>query len=198
MTQRHESVDLVGDRTVQYFALAVLVAALTAALAQVTVPYPFSPAPFTLQTVGVYLAGLLLGPVWGALSLLLYLLAGVAGAPVFAGGGAGLGAITGPTGGYLVSFPIAAGVIGGIVHRQVDPRRLDDVSVILQIVGLVVGLAIVYLLGAVRLATATAMSIPTGLVEGAVVFLPGDVAKAVVVMALVTGGYLVQAGEFGG
>lgn len=198
MSQRYESVDLVGDRTVQYFALSVLVAALTAALAQVTVPYPFSPAPFTLQTVGVYVAGLLLGPIWGALSLLLYLLAGVAGAPIFAGGSAGLGSITGPTGGYLVSFPIAAGVIGAIVHRRVEPRRLDEVSIVLQVVALLVGLAVVYLLGAFRLATATAMSLSTGLVEGAVVFLPGDIAKAVVVMALVTGGYLVQAREFGG
>ena len=63
MTTGYESVDLVGDRTVQYFAVAVVVAALTTAFAQVAVPYPLSPSPFTLQTVGVYLAGLLLGPV---------------------------------------------------------------------------------------------------------------------------------------
>lgn len=195
MSQRYESVDLIGDRTVQYFALSVLVAALTAALAQVTVPYPFSPAPFTLQTAGVYIAGLLLGPLWGAFSLLLYLLAGVAGAPVFAGGSAGLGSLAGPTGGYLVSFPIAALVIGGIVHRQVTPRRLDEVSVPLQFGALLAGLAVVYLIGALRLATATALSIQKGLIQGAVVFIPGDVAKAVVVMGLITGGYLVQARE---
>lgn len=190
MAEQHESVDLVGDRTVQYFAVAVLVAALTAAFAQVTVPYPFSPAPFTLQTAGVYLAGLLLGPVWGAFSLLLYLLVGVAGAPVFAGGSAGYGVLVGPTGGYLVSFPIAAGLIGAVVHRRVNPRRLDEVSVPLQVLALVVGLAVVYLVGSVWLSVQLELPLANALVQGGVVFIPGDAAKAVAVMALVTGGYL--------
>lgn len=192
MAEQHEAVELVGDRTVQYFAVAVLVAALTAAFAQVTVPYPFSPAPFTLQTVGVYLAGLLLGPVWGAFSLVLYLLVGVAGAPVFAGGGAGYGSLVGPTGGYLVSFPVAAALIGGLVHRRVEPRRLDDVSVPLQVVALLLGLAVVYVVGSVWLAVQTNLPLVTGLVQGGVVFVPGDVAKAVAVMALVTGGYVAR------
>jgi biotin transport system substrate-specific component len=192
MSEQYESVELVGDRTVQQFALAVLVAALTAALAQVAVPYPFSPAEFTLQTVGVYLAGLLLGPLWGAFALLLYVLVGAAGAPVFAGGSAGFGVVTGPTGGYLVSFPIAAAVIGGLVHRRLEPRRLDAVPVALQVIALLVGLAVVYLIGSVWLARVTELSLVTGLVEGGVVFIPGDVAKAAAVMSLVTGGYLTR------
>lgn len=192
MSEQYESVELVGDRTVQQFALAVLVAALTAALAQVAVPYPFSPAEFTLQTVGVYLAGLLLGPLWGGFALLLYGLVGVAGAPVFAGGSAGFGVVTGPTGGYLVSFPIAAAVIGGLVHRRLRPRRLDTVPVAVQVVALLVGLAVVYLIGSVWLAVVTDQSLVTGLVQGGVVFIPGDVAKAVAVMSLVTGGYFAQ------
>ncbi len=192
MAEQHESVELVGDSTVQYFAVAVLVAALTAAFAQVTVPYPLSPAPFTLQTVGVYLAGLLLGPVWGAFSLVLYLLVGVAGAPVFAGGSAGYGALVGPTGGYLVSFPVAAALIGAVVHRRIDPRRLDEVSVPLQVVALVLGLAVVYLLGSVWLAVQLDLPFATGLLQGGVVFVPGDLAKAVAVMALATGGHLAR------
>ncbi len=190
MAEQHESVDLVGDRTVQYFAVAVLVAALTAAFAQVTVPYPLSPAPFTLQTAGVYLAGLLLGPVWGAFSLVLYVLVGVAGAPVFAGGGAGYGVLVGPTGGYLVSFPLAAALVGAVVHRQVDPRRLDGVSVALQALALGAGLAVVYLVGSVWLSVQLGLPLANALVQGGVVFVPGDAAKAAAVMALVTGGYL--------
>ncbi len=192
MSQRFESVELVDDSTVRYFAVAVLVAALTGALAQVTVPYPFSPAPFTLQTVGVYIAGLLLGPVWGGFALVLYALVGVAGAPVFSGASAGFGVITGPTGGYIVSFPVAAAAIGALVHRQVTPRRLDTVSVVLQVIALFVGLAIIYLIGSVWLATKLELSLGTALVEGGVVFVPGDVAKAAAVMGLVTGGYLAQ------
>lgn len=193
MAEQYESVELVGDNTVQYFAMAVVVAALTAAFAQIAVPYPFSPAPFTLQTVGVYLAGLLLGPVWGGLALLLYALVGAAGAPVFAGWGAGFGVITGPTGGYILSFPIAAAVIGGLVHRQVDPKQLDTVSVPLQVVAMLVGLTVIYAIGSVWLASSTGQSLVTGLIEGGVVFVPGDLLKTVAVISLVTGGHLTHA-----
>jgi biotin transport system substrate-specific component len=190
MAGEYESVELVPDETVKYFAGSVVVAALTAAFAQVAVPYPLSSAPFTLQTVGVYLAGLVLGPVWGAFSLLLYAVAGAAGAPVFAGGGSGVGVLTGPTGGYIVSFPIAAAVIGGLVHRRVTPRRLDDVSIPLQVGALALGLGIVYLVGSVWLATQLEYSLTKGLVQGGLVFVPGDALKALAVMGLVTGGYL--------
>lgn len=193
MAEQYESVELVDDDTVQYFALAVVVAALTAAFAQVTVPYPLSPAEFTLQTMGVYLAGLLLGPVWGALALVLYALVGVAGAPVFSGWSAGLGVIAGPTGGYILSFPIAAFVIGALVHRRTAPRRLDSVSLTLQVVALLAALAIVYLIGSTWMAVVLDMPLLTGFVQGGVVFVPGDVAKAGAVMALVTGGYLAHA-----
>ncbi|WP_267163858.1 biotin transporter BioY [Halovenus salina] len=192
MAEQYESVELVGDNTVEYFAMAVVVAALTAAFAQFTVPYPFSPAPFTLQTVGVYLAGLLLGPVWGGLALLLYAVVGAAGAPVFAGFGAGFGIITGPTGGYILSFPVAAAVIGGLVHRRVDPRPLDAVSIPLQVVGMLVGLAVIYAIGSVWLASATDQSLVSGIIEGGVVFVPGDVLKAAAVISLVTGGHLAR------
>ncbi len=191
MAGSHESVELIGDRVVEYFATAVLVAALTAGLAQFSAPYPFSPAPVTLQTAGVYAAGLLLGPVWGAFSLLLYLGAGIAGAPVFAGFGAGLGVVTGPTGGYLISFPIAAALIGGIVHRQVDPRSLTDVSLVVQAGALLAGMVVVFLIGSVQLALVMGMDLVTGLIEGGLVFLPGDVAKAVAVLGLLTGEHLV-------
>lgn len=193
MAKSHESVALVGDETVKQFATATLVAALTAAFAQIAVPYPFSPAEFTLQTMGVYLAGLLLGPVWGAFSLVLYVIAGVAGAPVFAGGSAGPGVIGGPTGGYILSFPVAAGVIGALVHRRIQPRRLDQVSVILQTGALLVGLAVIYLVGSVWLGQSVSLTLPQAIVQGGIVFVPGDLAKAAVVMGLVTGGHLAAA-----
>jgi len=190
MAGEYESVELVPDETVKYFAGSVVVAALTAAFAQVAVPYPLSSAPFTLQTVGVYLAGLVLGPVWGAFSLVLYAVAGAVGVPVFAFGGTGVGTLTGPTGGYIVSFPFAAAAIGGLVHRRVTPRRLGEVSIPLQVGALAVGLGIVYLVGSVWLATQTELSLTKGLVQGGLVFVPGDALKAVAVMGLVTGGYL--------
>ena len=193
MSEQYESVELVGDNTVYYLAMAVVVAALTAAFAQAALPYPLSPVPLTLQTMGVYLAGLLLGPVWGALALVLYVLAGVAGAPVFAGMTAGFGVVAGPNGGYLVSFPIAAAVIGALVHRRVEPRRLDSVSIPLQVAALGVGLVIIYAIGSLWLAFVTDQSLLTAVIQGGVVFVPGDAVKALAVMSLVTGGYLTHA-----
>lgn len=90
-------------------ALAVVVMALSA---QVAVPMPFTPVPATLQPVAVLAIGALLGPRLGLAALVSYLVVGAAGAPVFAMGGAGIGRLVGPTGGYLLAFPLAAAVAG--------------------------------------------------------------------------------------
>lgn len=193
MAEQYESVELVGDSTVQYFAMAVVVAALTGAFAQVALPYPLSPSPFTLQTVGVYLAGLLLGPLWGGFALLLYGVVGAAGVPIFANFGAGMGVVTGPTGGFIMTFPIAAAVIGAIVHRGVTPRRLDTVSIPLQVFALAVGLVLAYAGGALWLAFVTDQTLLTSIIQNGVVFVPGDALKAAAVMSLVTGGHLAHA-----
>lgn len=187
MAERYESVDLVGDRVVEQFAVAVLLAALTAALAQFAAPYPLSSVPVTLQTAGVFVAGLLLGPVWGAISLVFYLVAGIAGAPVFSGGGAGLGVVLGPTGGYLLSFPLGAALIGAIVHRRVEPRPLSTVGLPVQVVGIFAGLLLIYLVGSLQLAFVSDLGLATAVIQGAVVFLPADLLKAAAVLGLLFG-----------
>jgi biotin transport system substrate-specific component len=92
-------------------------AAALAAASQVAIPIPGTPVPMTLQPLVVALAGLWLGPVAGALSMTLYLVAGAAGLPVFAPMGApGLARLLGPTGGYLWAYPAAA-LVAGLVAR---------------------------------------------------------------------------------
>lgn len=91
---------------------AALFAALTAVVSPVKIPLGFTPVPITLQTLMVLLSGAVLGARYGALSQALYLLVGALGLPVFAGGGSGFGAILGPTGGYLLSYPLAAATVG--------------------------------------------------------------------------------------
>ena len=79
-------------------------ASIMAALSFIAVPLPISPVPITLQILGVMLAGLLLGPQLGTMAVCLYLIAGISGLPVFAGGAAGIGVLMGPSGGYLLGF----------------------------------------------------------------------------------------------
>ena len=98
--------------------LAVLVFALLTALgAHVAVPVPGSQVPITMQTLFVTLGGAMLGPYLGAASQVLYLLAGIAGAPVFAMG-SGFAYLLGPTGGYLLSYPLAAALTGILSGRD--------------------------------------------------------------------------------
>lgn len=120
-------------------------AALTAVGARMSVPLPGTPVPFTLQPVAVLLAGLLLGPALGAASQFAYLAAGAVGLPVFAAGG-GLAYLAGPTGGYLMAFPVAAAVAGWIAG---DPARGPAVLRVARIaVAAIAGLAVVHLGGA--------------------------------------------------
>lgn len=106
-------------------AIAVAVMALSA---QVAVPMPFTPVPATLQPVAVLAIGALLGARLGAAALVAYLAIGMAGLPVFAMGGSGVARLVGPTGGYLLAFPVAALVAGLGGTRRVLPMLLAMVA----------------------------------------------------------------------
>jgi biotin transport system substrate-specific component len=124
-------------------AIAVALGAATVAVAaQFEVPVPFSPVPETLQGGALLLVGLVLGPRLGAAALVTYLVAGVAGLPVFAGGSFGFLKILGPTGGYLLAFPLGAFAAGWVATRQnkiVPPVR--------YLLGAMAGMAVVHLGG---------------------------------------------------
>ncbi len=151
---------------------AALFALLTALGAQVAVPLGFTPVPMTLQTLFVLLAGALLGPVAGASSQFLYLGLGLAGAPLFAGGGAGLPWLLGPTGGYLMAFPMAAALAGGIAGKQGGIVRISA--------GMAAGTTIIFLMGAGWLSVVTDLA--SGALFAAAVqpFLVGAVVKAAI------------------
>jgi len=119
-------------------ALTVFGAALVALLAQVSLRLPFTPVPITGQTLGVLLIGASMGSALGFRSLSLYLLAGAAGMPIFAGGGAGIGWLLGPSGGYLLAFPLAAWLVGQLVERfGADRRPLTALAAMLAASGLI-------------------------------------------------------------
>lgn len=178
-------VDLVGDETAQNIARAALFAALVGALAYVSFPYPLSPAPVTLQVLGVFLAGIFLGPFWGGAALVLYLLAGAVGAPVFAGGSAGLGTLLGPTGGYLFSYPLAAVGVGAVVHAGLRLRPLSETSAVRMVAGMAVATVIIYGIGVPFMWWNLDMTLRTAVVTGAVVFLPAEAAKMAAAIGIV-------------
>lgn len=179
------SIDLVDEATAGNLARAALVAALIGAFAYVSFPNPFSPAPITLQVLGVLLAGILLGPKWGAGAVVLYLAAGAIGAPVFSGGSAGLGVLFGPRAGFLWSFPIAAAAIGLVVHRGTELRDVGAVSVSILVLAMLVGTAIIYTLGILGLMLVLELGFVEAVLVGAVAFLPAEAVKIAAAVGIV-------------
>lgn len=150
---------------------AALFAALTAAIAPVKIPLGFTPVPITLQTIAVLLSGAMIGPYYGALAMILYVLVGILGLPVFAGGTSGIHAMYGPTGGYLISYFIAAFVIGKYLERKKKPKYSD------YAIAMVFGTVIIYALGAAQGKIVTGLPWNAILVGWVLPFLIGDAVK---------------------
>ena len=130
-------------------ASVLLFTALTATAAQISFPLPFTQVPFTFQPTVVLLGGLVLGARLGCASQILYLIVGLAGLPVFAASGTlppGPLRLLGPTGGYLMAYPLAAFATGYLAERGFDRRYLTS---LLAMTG---GLAIIYASGVTWLA----------------------------------------------
>jgi biotin transport system substrate-specific component len=161
----------------------VLAAGLTALAAQVSVPVPGSPVPVTGQTFAVLLTAAALGPVRGLAAQVLYLAAGAAGLPVFAGAGHGPGVVFGATGGYLAGF-LAAALITGY-----GARRGADRSPARTLVLFAIASAVIYLIGTTWLCLDTGMSASAGIAAGVTPFLPGDAVKALLAAGLLPGAW---------
>lgn len=154
---------------------AVLVAGgagLTILGAQIAIHIPPSPVPVTGQTLAVVVAGAALGARRGATSQLLYVLLGLV-LPVYSDGASGLDVIWGATGGYLVGFIIAAGLIGWVAERGYDRRRL---TAILTFAG---GQLVIFGIGVPWLQAATGMSWGDAIHNGFTIFIIGGLMKAV-------------------
>mgnify|MGYP006300636027 CR=1 FL=1 len=179
------TVELVGDEVATNVARAALFAALVGAFAYVTFPNPFSPTNLSLQVLGVFLAGVFLGPAWGTVSMVVYLVAGALGAPVFVGGTAGLGHLLGQNVGYLLSYPVAAGVVGIGVHgfRELGDPRVVPVR---RLVGaMVAGTAVIYALGVAGLMLRLGLGPVEAFLAGAAAFIPAEVLKIAAAVGVV-------------
>ena len=165
--------------------LVVGFALLTAAAAQIEIQLGFTPVPLTGQTFAVLLSGAVLGMRRGALSQLVYWMAGLTGLPFYSGGAGGWKSGTGATLGYLVGFIVAAGAIGYLAEKKQDRNFATSLPAML------LGSTLIYSCGAAWLTTYLNIGFATGETNaislGVAPFLVGDVIKALLAAACTTG-----------
>lgn len=163
-------------------SVAVVTASLFIAVcAQINIYLPFTPVPLSGGTLGVLYTGALLGSRRGAVAVVLYLLEGSMGLPVFSGGAAGFLHLLGPTGGYLVGFPVGAFATGLLAERGWD--RTPGRAFLAMLAGSLPIFAL-GLLGLSRFVPAETL-----LVQGLWPFLPGDLLKSAVSAGLLPLGW---------
>jgi biotin transport system substrate-specific component len=158
-----------------------LATALTATAAQFSVQLPFTAVPFVLTPMVVLLSGAVLGSRLGAVSQVLYLIAGVSGLAVFAPSATlppGAGRLLGPTGGYLIAYPLAAFVTGWLAERGWDRRYATAAAAML------LGLLVIFAGGVSWLALSVTRSVPAALATGFVPFILPDVVKIAATAAI--------------
>ena len=151
-----------------------LMTAVTCVIAPISIIIPVSPVPISLGTLAVFLTAYLLGVSRGLVSIILYILLGAVGLPVFSNYGAGLAKIAGTTGGYLLAYlfmiPITGWFVTKFTHRA------------WHLLGMLASLAVCYLFGSAWLAHQAHMSFSAAMAAGVIPFIPGDIAKAAIVL----------------
>jgi biotin transport system substrate-specific component len=173
-------------RVAEQAGAVLFVTILTAIAAQVSIPLPFTPVPFTFQPMVVLLGAAALGSRLGMSSQILYLAAGLAGLPVFAASPIlpqGAARLLGPTGGYLMAYPFAAFAAGWLAERGFDRRYLSAVF------AMVCGLAVVFAGGILWLTIAStpAIGVSGALAVGFVPFIVPDLLKLLAAAAVMPG-----------
>ena len=153
----------------QNIVICGLFAAITAVLAQISIPLPFTTVPLTMQIFAVALTGLLLGSKRGFVAILIYVLLGAIGLPVFAQMSGGLGVLLGPTGGFLLGCPFMAFVIGYISERTSSKLYI--------LLSMVLGLVVVYITGTIMYSVVTNSTIKDSIMYCVVPFVVVDLIK---------------------
>ena len=146
--------------------------ALVAVSAQIAVPIPGTPVPITLQDLVVFAVGIALGPRRGGVAIASYVVLGAMGAPVFSNGHGGLPWLMGPTGGFLLSFPIAAYVVGAASRSG---------ALWMLALGVIAAQAVMFACGIGQLMLLTGVGLGTGVEQALIPFLPGIALKSVLV-----------------
>lgn len=153
-----------------------LFAALTAVCGFISIPVPGTPLPIVLQNMMVVLDGMLLGPLWGAAAVALFVLSGLIGLPVFSGGTAGIARIMGPTGGFIIGYIVSALAAGLIARRPVMGKKAPMVRLALSAL---CGFAVMYIPGVLHFMKVMDKTFSETMALCVLPYLPGDAIKLV-------------------
>ena len=132
--------------------------------------------PFTLQTFGVFIAAGVLGGKRGTLSVLVFILLGAVGIPVFANFSGGIGVLAGPTGGYIIGFIVMAIIAGLVIDNCRKPW--------LQLIGMIVGTIVCYLFGTIWFCVVAGYTFQAALAVCVIPFIPADLVKMIIAMLI--------------
>lgn len=157
------------NKTAEMTRMALMVA-MNCVSAYIIIPLPFSLSPIALQTLIVNLTGYVLNAKQAFMTMLVYLLVGLAGVPVFTGGSAGPGKLFGPTGGYIIGFLFTAVFLAYFKGEKYNFKRY-------ALLGCVIGIPLIYVFGVVQLKLVTGMGWDKAIMTGALPFIPLDILK---------------------
>ena len=159
---------------VKELTMTAIFAALTAVFAQLIIPLPFTPIPFSLCVVGVYLTGAVLPKSYAAYAQLVYILLGAVGLPVFGGFSGGFGVLAGPTGGYILVYPVMAFLVA------LMPQLFGRKTVLSLAVGMLCALLVCYLGGSLWYCAVAKVTWAKSITYTVLPFAPFDLIKIAV------------------
>lgn len=164
--------------SVQKMAIIALMTAVLCILAPISIPVFISPVPISLGVLAIYLTAYVLSPVDATISVIIFILLGTFGLPVFSGYSGGLSKLVGPTGGYIIGFLFTVYISSLFIHMKK--------GIIFDVIGMITGLALCYILGTIWFSYQQGKGFIASLLLCVVPFLIGDAIKIIVAVILGT------------
>lgn len=162
--------------SVQKMAIIALMTAVLCILAPISIPVFISPVPISLGVLAIYLTAYVLSPLDATISVIIFILLGTFGLPVFSGYSGGLSKLVGPTGGYIIGFLFTVYISSLFIHMKK--------GIIFDVIGMITGLALCYILGTIWFSYQQGKGFIASLLLCVVPFLIGDAIKIIVAVIL--------------
>lgn len=163
--------------SIKQLSLVGLMTAIICVMAPWALPIPFSPVPISLGTLAIYFVLSVLGMKLGSASIIVYILLGLAGLPVFTGFRGGPGTLFGPTGGYIIGYIFMALICGFFIDKWGS-------KILPSFLGMILGTAALYVFGSFWLAYQLSYTLPQAFMVGTIPYIPGDLIKMILALAL--------------